>query len=153
MLTANNAPGTESLQAKFGYTPMRVDYIVVVASAVAAKIARFCKLAPDSTIEILRVLPYTEYFGARDACKLAQDHAKNCTDLCVCLMQVTPARSGAWPRGTISLNIIYQAHTVISLIDNKIEYIKDRDGVARRTRTPEQRRQVLRADLVKWSKC
>tara|TARA_R110000851_G_scaffold311274_1_gene471398 strand:- start:617 stop:1075 length:459 start_codon:yes stop_codon:yes gene_type:complete len=152
MMPANNVPEIESLQAEFGYTPMRVDYILVVAPAIAAKIVRVGKMA-NSTIEISRVLPYTEYFGARDAHKLVQDPAKNYTDLCVCLIQVIPICPGALPQGTISLNIMYRAHTVVSLLDNKIEYIKDRTGVSYHTSTHEQRRQVLQADLVKWSKC
>jgi hypothetical protein len=139
----------ESLQAKFGYTPMRVDYIVVVYPDVAAKIVRLGTLAPKITIETSRVLPYTEYFSGLGR----RTDASNSTDLCVCLLQVSHLRPGAISQDSISLNILYQAHIVVSLIDNKIEYIKDRSGVSQHTRTPEQRLQVFQADLVKWSKC
>ena len=138
----------ESLRDKFGYAPMRVDYIVVAPPALAAKLAQAWKLAINCTIEILRVLPYTEYFGARDVRKLVHDG--NSTDLCVCLIQIAHASP---QDSAISLNIVQQAHTVVSLLDDKIEYIKDRSGVSQRTRTPEQRLQVFQADLVKWSKC
>jgi hypothetical protein len=143
----------ESLRDKFGYTPMRVDYILVVSPAMAAKIARLGMLstqAPNSTIEILRVLPYTEYFSW--SCQSA-GWIVGPADLCVCLLQVSHLRPGPIRQDAISLNIVYQSHTVVSLLDDKIEYIKDRSGVSQRTRTPEQRLQVFQADLVKWSKC
>jgi hypothetical protein len=146
-------PTYESLQAKFGYTPMRVDYIIVVTPRLADKITRIGKLAPHIIIEKLCVFPYTDNFYLPGR----WPKVMGVEDRCVCLIQSQkPSLQGPSDRGTplqndIGSQILRNAHIIINLVDGKLTYIKDRLGTTTGT-SPAQLMQVFQADLNKWNK-